>query len=136
MKPIFDKTHANISRYGYLCFMGLVIISLILAQFRVEQWYVISLGTFGFSMSLVSLFGYIFHFFRNLKLFYSNNKWLFMGNILFIGSLFSSFIRCYFFQYRGNRELILVVTATLLFLLISKQTCRICRNAIMNRNDK
>ena len=124
MNPIFDKTHANISRYGYLCCIGLALISLILLQFRVEQWYVISLGIFGISMSLVSLFGYIFHFFRNLKLFY-RCKWLFIGNILFIGSVFSSFILFYFFRHRGIRELILVVSATLLFLLISKQTCRI-----------
>ena len=124
MKPIFVKTHANISQYGYLWGIGLAIISLILSLFNMEQWYITALGNFGIYMSCMSLLWYAVHFFMNLKQFLGY-KWLFIGNMLFICFFCSSLILFYILKYRSIRELIIVVVTTLLFLLISKPTCQI-----------
>jgi hypothetical protein len=120
MKVNLNEAKAWNIRFAYLCFIGLSIVSLVLTQFQIGQDFV-RFGTIGNSISFGA---YVFIIFLNLKLLFKN-KLLFVGNICFICVKLTFVTLALYFEFRGLRELILVVLATILFILISKRTLQI-----------
>jgi len=119
MKFILDKSKARMYWSMYLIFMTLCLVALVFPQFSIAHK-MVRYGTFVSSV-LIFFAGYVIFFFLNLKL-VVKNKWLFAGNICLICLNLTLVTLILVYDFRGIRELILVIITIASFLIIALKT--------------